>query len=187
MPRYACACCRTLYQAFRTVPPASRVPPPPEGHQVGARKRHTWWNTILSQPYGRRVLTDCLNLEDSQFVAYLESESSPTPAGKSPHTLIEYPKNQVSEGEYNILSGRNPPLYRTLYIVHLTAMQVHQNRGKIAEKHEFSLLATLLMTTCTRCCRRSLTPTRLPEVAATCFVPSCHVRWELAAGGEAIL
>ena len=31
---------------------------PPEGHQIGARKRRTPENTILSQPYRRRVSTD---------------------------------------------------------------------------------------------------------------------------------
>ena len=31
---------------------------PPEGHQVGARKRRTPENIILSQPYCRRVSTD---------------------------------------------------------------------------------------------------------------------------------
>ena len=40
-------------------------------------------NTILNQPYHRRVLTDQLDREDSQLAASLESESGPTPAGKT--------------------------------------------------------------------------------------------------------
>ena len=38
---------------------------PPEGHQIGARKRRTPENTILSQPYCRRVSTDRPNREGS--------------------------------------------------------------------------------------------------------------------------
>ena len=68
------------------------------GHQIGARKRRTPENTILSQPYCRRVSTDRPNRESSQLAASLEGEPGPTPAGKTlPPTLI--PRNQVSEGE----------------------------------------------------------------------------------------
>ena len=70
---------------------------PPESHQIGARKRRTPENTILSQPYRRRVSTDRPNRKGSQFAASLEGEPGPTPAGKDPPTLI--PRNQVSEGE----------------------------------------------------------------------------------------
>ena len=41
----------------------SRATTPPEGHQIGARKRRAPGNTILSQPYRRRVSTDRLNRE----------------------------------------------------------------------------------------------------------------------------
>ena len=57
---------------------------PPEGHQIGARKRRTPENTILSQPYCRRVSTDRPNRESSQLAASLEGEPGPTPAGKTP-------------------------------------------------------------------------------------------------------
>ena len=40
-------------------------------------------NTILSQPYRRRVSTDRLNCEGSQLAASLEGEPGPTPAGKT--------------------------------------------------------------------------------------------------------
>ena len=51
---------------------------PPEGHQIGARKRRTPENTILSQPYCRRVSTDRSDRE------------GPTPAGKTlPHSYPE--------------------------------------------------------------------------------------------------
>ena len=57
---------------------------PPEGHQIGARKRRTPGNTILSQPYYcRRVSTDRLNREGSQLVASLEGGPGPTSAGKT--------------------------------------------------------------------------------------------------------
>ena len=63
---------------------------PPEGHQIGARKRRTPENTILSQPYCRRVSTDRLNRESSQLAASLEGEPGPTPAGKTlPHSYPE--------------------------------------------------------------------------------------------------
>ena len=63
---------------------------PPEGHQIGARKRRTPENTILSQPYCRRVSTDRPNRESSKLAASLESEPGPTPAGKTlPHPYPE--------------------------------------------------------------------------------------------------
>ena len=63
---------------------------PSEGHQIGARKRRTPENTILSQPYCRRVSTDRPNREGSQLAASLEGEPGPTPAGKTlPHSYLE--------------------------------------------------------------------------------------------------
>ena len=63
---------------------------PPEGHQTGVRKGRTLGNTILSQPYRRRVSTDTPNREGSQLAASLEGEPGPTPAGKSlPHSYPE--------------------------------------------------------------------------------------------------
>ena len=63
---------------------------PPEGHQIGARKRRTPENTILSQPYCRRVSTDRSDREGSQLAAFLEGEPGPTPAGKTlPHSYSE--------------------------------------------------------------------------------------------------
>ena len=53
---------------------------PPEGHQIGARKRRTPENTILSQSYCRRVSTSRTNREGSQLAASLEGEPGPTPA-----------------------------------------------------------------------------------------------------------
>ena len=66
-----------------TVLPDSRVPPPSEGHQIGARKKRTPGNTILNLLYRRRVSTDRLNREDSQLTASLEGEPGPTTAGKT--------------------------------------------------------------------------------------------------------
>ena len=63
---------------------------PPEGHQIGARKRRTPENTILSQSYCRRVSTDRPNREGSQLAASLEGEPGPTPAGNTlPHSHPE--------------------------------------------------------------------------------------------------
>ena len=63
---------------------------PPEGHQIGARKRRAPGNTMLNQPYRPRVSTDRLNREDSQLAASLEGEPGPTPAGKTfPHSYPE--------------------------------------------------------------------------------------------------
>ena len=63
---------------------------PPEGHQIGARKRRTPENTILSQPSCHRVSTDRPNRESSQLAASLEGEPGPTPAGKTlPHSYPE--------------------------------------------------------------------------------------------------
>ena len=56
---------------------------PPEGHQIGARKRRTPENTILSQPCCRRVSTDRSDREGRQLAASLEGEPGPTPAGKT--------------------------------------------------------------------------------------------------------
>ena len=70
---------------------------PPEGHQIGARKRRIPENNILSQPYCRRVSTDRPNREGSQLTVSLEGEPGPTPAGKTlPHS---YPETKVSERE----------------------------------------------------------------------------------------
>ena len=63
---------------------------PPEGHQIGARKRRAPGNTILNQPYRRRISTDRLNRDCSQLAASLEGEPGPTPAGKTlPHSYPE--------------------------------------------------------------------------------------------------
>ena len=88
-------CVPTRYSATRlsaTMLPASRVPPPPEVHQIGARKRRAPGNTILSQPYRRRVSADRLSREDSQLAASLEGEPGPTPAGKT--LPRSYPKTR---------------------------------------------------------------------------------------------
>ena len=63
---------------------------PPEGHRIGARKRRTPENTILSQPYYRRVSIDRPNREGRQLAASLEGEPGPTPALKTlPHSFPE--------------------------------------------------------------------------------------------------
>ena len=56
---------------------------PPEGHHIEARKRRTLGNTILSQPYRRRVSTGRLNRQGSQLAASLEGEPGATLAGET--------------------------------------------------------------------------------------------------------
>ena len=48
-------------------------------------------NTILNQPYRRRVTTDRLNRDGSQLAASLEGEPGPTPTGKTlpQHSYLE--------------------------------------------------------------------------------------------------
>ncbi|CAN0452126.1 unnamed protein product [Ascophyllum nodosum] len=65
---------------------------PPEGHQIGARKRRAPGNTILSQPYRRRVSTDRPNREGSQLAASFEGEPGPTPTGKIRPSHTHTPK-----------------------------------------------------------------------------------------------
>ena len=76
------------YQALcDSTPCFSRAATPPEGHQIGTRKRCTPGNTILSQPYRRRISTERLNCEGSPLSASLGGEPGPTPAGKTlPHS-----------------------------------------------------------------------------------------------------
>ena len=89
-------CCYPLDRPLQDSPRQCSLPlacrHPPEGHQIGARKRCTPGNAILSQPYRGRVSTDRLNREGSQLAASLEGEPSPTPTGKThPHS---YPKTR---------------------------------------------------------------------------------------------
>ena len=75
----------------------------PEGHQIGARKWRTPENTILSQPYCRRVSTDRSDREGSQLAVSLEGEPGPTPAGKTfPHSYPEtrFRRERARDGRY---------------------------------------------------------------------------------------
>ena len=79
---------------------------PPEGPQIGARKRRTPANTILSQPYCRRVSTDRPNREGGQLAASLEGEPGPIPAGKTlphsyPETRFRREKARPKKGYYH--------------------------------------------------------------------------------------
>ena len=84
-------------QCFGRLPLACRHPP--ESHQIGARKRRTPENTILSQPYCRRVSTDRPYREGSQLAAFFEGKPGPTPAGKTlPHSYPETSRFRKGEG-----------------------------------------------------------------------------------------
>ena len=77
-------------------------------------------NTILNQSNRHRVFTNRLNREDIQLVAPLESESSPTPAGKAlPHS---FPKTKFRRERARStcsicggIRGRGPTFYRTYF------------------------------------------------------------------------
>ena len=81
---------RVATRLSTTVLPASCVPPPPEGHQIGARRKREPGNTILIQPYRRRVSSDRLSRDDSQLAAFFEGDAGLTPSGKTiPHSYSE--------------------------------------------------------------------------------------------------
>ena len=113
---------------------------PPEGHQIGARKRRTPENTILSQPYCRRVSTDRSDREGSQLAASLEGEPGPTPAGKTlPHS---YPETRFRRERARdaILSNVNPALghkevRRSTGHIMVTARYSNLQESKSRKKH----------------------------------------------------
>ena len=94
---------RPTRQAFRdSAVPASRVPPPPEWRQIGARKEVHRVDIIVDQPNRRRVPTDRLkNLGDSQLAA--SGESDPTPAGKILPLSCAKTRVGLSEGDGTLL------------------------------------------------------------------------------------
>ena len=74
----------------------SHTATPPEGHQIGVRKRRAPGNTTLSQLYRRRVSIERMHREGSQLAASLESKPGPTPAGKT--LPYSYPEKTVFGG-----------------------------------------------------------------------------------------
>ena len=73
-----------------TVPAASRMPPTSRGAPNWKSEEAHLVDTILNQPYDRRVSPDRLNREDGQLASSLEGDSSPTTAGKTiPHSQPE--------------------------------------------------------------------------------------------------
>ena len=101
VPWCACAYCGALLSGF------SRRHHLPLACHTSCRRASYWrlekahWvDSIFNQANRRRVSTDRLNRADSQLVSSLESESGPTPAGKTLPTLI--PQNRVSEGKGTI-------------------------------------------------------------------------------------
>ena len=80
------------YQALRDSGPClSRAATLPKGTKLElGRGAHLARNTILNQPYRRRVSTESLNRDGSQLAASLEGDPGPTPAGKTlPHSYPE--------------------------------------------------------------------------------------------------
>ena len=78
------------HKAFRDFPSVFRVPPFPEGHQIGARKRRNRVDSIPKQTKPQPHL----NRADSHFVGYIGGEFGPTPAGKTPPN--SYPKTSIT-------------------------------------------------------------------------------------------
>ena len=88
------------------VPPAFRVPPPREGHQVGAWEEAHRVDTNINQPNGRRVSTDRLNRVESQLVYLLRVSPAlhPTerPSNNEPglgvHLFQRQPAHSLHQG-----------------------------------------------------------------------------------------
>ena len=94
---------------------ASRVPPPPEGHQNWSSGEAHRVEIILTQQNCRRVSNYRLNRVDSQVVEYLKGGSSPTPAGKTPphsKSMIAWYYNGVA-ARVHLHSPENWVSYRT--------------------------------------------------------------------------
>ena len=99
------------YQAFHdrcSLPLACRHPP--QGHQIGARKRRRHRNTILSRPYRRRISTDRPNREGSQLAASFEGGPALHPPERLSHTHT--PKSGFGRRGHGILTT-------TLYFIDL--------------------------------------------------------------------
>ena len=103
----------------------------PEGHQIGARKRRTPENTILNQPYCRRVSTDRSDREGSQLAAILGGEPGPTPAGKTlPHSYPETRfRRERARDEYIY---QRPPLLLKVQIYFKLEPPGHNGKRKSA-------------------------------------------------------
>ena len=104
---------------------------PPEGHQIGARKRRTPGNTILSQPYRRRVSTERSNRKGSQLAVSLEGEPGPTPAAKTlPHSYLEtWFRRERAQGDIQpqtttASSHHSPPVHITLHYILLYSYEL---------------------------------------------------------------
>ena len=119
--------------------------PTPEGHEVGAQKRLVLGNTILNQPYRRRVLTDRLSRDDSQLAAFLEGELGPTPAGQNlPHSYPEtiFRREKCGQGNTfhssgqtsNSLDGEIDEL--TVSKHHAVAFQIDYFKGGVVMKSD---------------------------------------------------
>ena len=94
---------------------------PPEGHQIGARKRRTPENTILSQPYCRRISTDRPNREGNQFAASLEMGPALHPPERPSHTHTAKPG----------FGGRGHEICMYIWSSHIIAQSMDQP-GKVA-------------------------------------------------------
>ena len=104
------------YQALRdSAPCLSRAATLPKDTKLGLRRgAHLPGNTILSQPYRRRVSTDRLNREGSQLAASLEGEPGPTPAEKTlphsyPETRFRRERVRIRSSSTSIVSPRGSP------------------------------------------------------------------------------
>ena len=64
---------------------------PPEGHQIGARKRRTPEHTILSQSYCRPVSTDRPNREAASWLHLSRVSPAPHPPERPSHTHTSKP------------------------------------------------------------------------------------------------
>ena len=128
---------------------------PPEGRQIGAWKRRAPGNTILTQPYRRRVSTDRLNREGSQLTASLEGEPDPTPAGKTlPHS---YPETRFRRERARVKQQTRDSYINWLYVciykkIHTTCTKTYvkvQKNNKICHnqsKNQYSSTTSTYIT-----------------------------------------
>ena len=108
---------------------------PPEGHQIGARKRRAPGNTILSQPSRRHVLTDRLNREGSQSAACLEGEPGPAlhPPERPSHTHAPKPGFGGRGDEASSLLDRKRPDQRSF---NESVKRKNENKTKTIKRND---------------------------------------------------
>ena len=95
---------RALHVFPRQGPLPLAGPRLPKGTELELGRDAHLGNTILNQPYRRRVSTDRLNHEDGLLAATLEGKPGPTPAGMT--LPYRYPKTRFRRERVWLTSDR---------------------------------------------------------------------------------